>query len=281
MGSASARALLAELNKGAFFWLGLGASTARLEVKPPASEADGGGMGVLPEGRKSRGNEAAWESKGSCHWMLQRQGTLMPTYPGRRMPGAGADARSLSSSHDAIVMPVVLPLCQATPIFTKYIWFCFRMAQKCPTARREWAHRQMSKQRVRHLAPHQFQQVSADGKCQLLAPPHHSRHSQNCPTKANCDPPAQQQLCAAVQALLAQPAVRVLAPECTSYFHVMDVEENVFACGEGMWMAGWGWEWGWQGRQAGLAKGECCLEMGSAGPGLCLGEKLVCRCVSA
>lgn len=29
----------------------------------------------------------------------------------------------------------------------------------------------------------------------------------------------------------------------------MDVQENVFACGEGMWMAGRGREQGWQGRQ--------------------------------
>lgn len=107
----------------------------------------------------------------------------------------------------------------------------------------------MSEQRVRHRAPQRFQRVSAGCKCQLLAPPQRSRHSQNRPSRAECDPAAQQQLCAAVQALLALHTVRVLAPERTSYFHVMDGEENAFACGEGMWMEGWGWQWGWQGRQ--------------------------------
>jgi len=33
----------------------------------------------------------------------------------------------------------------------------------------------------------------------------------------------------------------------------MDVQENAFACGEGMWLAGWGREQGWQGsRDAGV-----------------------------
>lgn len=81
---------LAELNKGAFFWLGLGASLTHLEVKPSASEGDSGGMGGSSEGRKSSGSGAALESKSSCHWALQRPepGTLMPTSPGRRMLGA-------------------------------------------------------------------------------------------------------------------------------------------------------------------------------------------------
>lgn len=48
----------AEPNKGAFFWLGLGGSVARLEMKLPASEADGGGTGG-----SSRGQEK---------WRLQR-----------------------------------------------------------------------------------------------------------------------------------------------------------------------------------------------------------------
>lgn len=47
---------LAELNKGAFFWLGLGASLTHLEVKPSASEGDSGGMGG-----SSRGQEKQWQ----------------------------------------------------------------------------------------------------------------------------------------------------------------------------------------------------------------------------
>lgn len=54
MGSDGAWAPFAELNNGAFFWLGLGASTTRLEAKPPASEADGGGKGGSARGQEKQ-----------------------------------------------------------------------------------------------------------------------------------------------------------------------------------------------------------------------------------
>lgn len=123
--------------------------------------------------------------------------------------------------------------------------------------RRERAHGQMFKQRARELAQHQFWQVGVDGKCQLPAPPHHAGYSQNLPPKATlCDPPEHQRLCGAEQALLARLSVRVLAPKGTSYFHVMDVQGNVFACREGPRLAGWGGEQGLAGEVGGGMLGD-------------------------
>lgn len=125
VGSASAWALLAELNKGAFFGLGLGASTARLEVKPPASEADGSRMGGVFQ-RAGKAVGLHWSPRGAAtgHFQDERLGPSCSHSLAAGCWLARDDAWSLPSSHNAIVMPVVLPVCQATPSFTKYIWFC-------------------------------------------------------------------------------------------------------------------------------------------------------------
>lgn len=56
---------LAELNKGAFFWLGPGASLTPLELKPPASEGDGGGMGGVFQ-RAGKAVELHWSPRGAA-----------------------------------------------------------------------------------------------------------------------------------------------------------------------------------------------------------------------
>lgn len=199
----------------------------------------------------------------------------------------GANARPPSSSHDATTMPVVLPAhptSQATPNFAKCAFFSALKGTETPHGKA----RAGTRADVQAKGKRPGTTPISSGRCRWQVPADSSSppNSQNLPTKATlCDPPEHQRLCGAEQALLARLSVRVLAPKGTSYFHVMDVQGNVFACREGPRLAGWGGEQGLAGEVGcsgmGLEKEKRCLETGSAGPGLRLGAKLVCGCAGA
>lgn len=143
-GQPAAWAPFAKLNKGAFFQRGLRGSTARLEMKPPTSEADGGRMGGSSRGQEKRRRRGCAGAPGELPLGdLQRRdlGIVMPPDPGCPDALAGGcwvprtDARPPSASHDATTMAVVPPVhpaSQATLNFAKYFCFGSEMLKNTP-----------------------------------------------------------------------------------------------------------------------------------------------------
>lgn len=120
-GQPAAWAPFAEPNKGAFFRRGLGGSTARLETKPPASEADGGRTGGSSRGqekrRRRRGCTRAPGELPPGALRGQDLGTLMSPSPGcpsgRRVLGAWG--RGMANCPHPMMPPRRQRCCHSTP----------------------------------------------------------------------------------------------------------------------------------------------------------------------